>query len=55
MGDWEWLQVAFNGPKEKKTLKYNAWAPLVKLVPCFKEWEGPKEKNVINEGSCAPE
>ena len=33
MGEWEWLQEAFNGPKEKKTLKYNAWESLVKLVP----------------------
>ena len=24
MGEWEWLQEAFNCPKEKKTLKYNA-------------------------------
>ena len=42
MGQWEWLQETFNGPKELKTLKYNAWAPLVKPVPCFKEWEHPK-------------
>ena len=54
MGEWEWHQVAFNGPKEPKTLKYNAWEPLVKPVPFLKEWECPKDKNVINEGTCAP-
>ena len=54
MGEWEWLQEAINGPKEKKTLKYNAWVPLVKPTPCFKEWECPKDLNVINEDTLAP-
>ena len=43
MGEWEWLYAAINGPKEQKMLKYNAWVPLVKLVPRFKEWEFTKE------------
>ena len=51
MGECEWLQATINGPKEPKTLKYNAWVPLVKPVPCFKEWEHPKDKNFINEGT----
>ena len=48
IGEWEWLLETFNGPKEPKTLKYNAWVPLIKLVPYFKEWENPKDKNLIN-------
>ena len=43
---------SFNGPKEKQTLKYNAWVPLVKPIPYFKEWEHTKDLNFINEGAC---
>ena len=43
MGEWEWLQAVINGPKEPNTLKYNAWEPLAKLVPYFKEWEKTKD------------
>ena len=55
MCEWEWLQATFNGPKEQKTLKYNAWEPVVKPIPCFKEWEHPKDKKFINEGTHGPE
>ena len=52
MGEWEWLQEAINGPKDQKTLKYNAWAYLVKPVPYFKDWECTEEWTIINEGEC---
>ena len=51
MGEWEWLYETFNGPKEKQTLKYNAWDLLLKQDPYFMEWECPKEKKIINEGA----
>ena len=54
MGEWAWIYAPFNGPKQTKTLKYNAWAPLVKLTPCLKEWEFPNDLNVINEDALAP-
>ena len=50
MGEWEWLQETFNGPKMPKTTQMHAWEPLVKPVPYFKEQEHLKELNVINEG-----
>ena len=37
MGEWEWIYEEFNGLKGPKTTQIHAWAPLVKLVPCFKE------------------
>ena len=51
MGEWEWLQEAINGPREPKTLKYNAWVPLFKPIPYFKQWEFPKDTPIINEGT----
>ena len=51
MSEWEWLQEAFNGSKEQKKLNDNVWETMVKPVPCFKEWEHPKDRNLINEGA----
>ena len=51
MGEWEWLQEAINGQNKQKTLKYNAWVPLFKPIPYFKEWEFPKDTPIINEGT----